>query len=207
MNSFGTDVPERDVRRSRAKRASPSTAKSYTSLSTNREVLQMEEDFPEEEYDYRLKPEMRCFGAVVVHIASGRLPSAIPLCFNELSAEASEDAILDPVRRVGEKPLFSQMRGKHMAEELRIASEHCQGALPKPRPPVHAHQDSGHELGKTQNVRMSGFIDCKIIRVECFRKQQRLAEGQSHSSAVTASAEPDAPPRYRRSPGDFFALS
>jgi molybdopterin converting factor small subunit len=34
MNSFATDEPERDVRRSRAKRASPSTAKSYASLST-----------------------------------------------------------------------------------------------------------------------------------------------------------------------------
>jgi hypothetical protein len=44
--------------------------------SINRKVLEMAKDFPEEKYDYRLKPEMRPFGAVIVHIASGNVYAA-----------------------------------------------------------------------------------------------------------------------------------
>src|SRR5262249_16914014 len=44
--------------------------------SINRQVLEMAKDFPEEKYDYRLKPEMRTFGEVMVHIASGNVYAA-----------------------------------------------------------------------------------------------------------------------------------
>jgi len=37
----------------------------------NKQVLDMAEDFPAEKYDFRLKPEMRSFGEVIVHITSG----------------------------------------------------------------------------------------------------------------------------------------
>lgn len=37
----------------------------------NQKILTMAQDFPESKYDYRLKPEMRSFGEVIVHIASG----------------------------------------------------------------------------------------------------------------------------------------
>jgi hypothetical protein len=37
----------------------------------NRKILAMAKDFPEDKYGYRLKPEMRSFGEVIVHIASG----------------------------------------------------------------------------------------------------------------------------------------
>ena len=37
----------------------------------NTKVLTMAKDFPEAKYDFRLKPEMRSFGEVMVHIASG----------------------------------------------------------------------------------------------------------------------------------------
>ena len=37
----------------------------------NRKVLAMAKDFPENRYNFRLKPEMRSFGEVIVHIASG----------------------------------------------------------------------------------------------------------------------------------------
>jgi hypothetical protein len=36
----------------------------------------MAKDFPEDKYDYKLKPEMRTFGAVIVHIASGNIYAA-----------------------------------------------------------------------------------------------------------------------------------
>lgn len=42
----------------------------------NRKVLTMAEDFPADKYDYKLKPEMRTFGAVIVHIASGNIYAA-----------------------------------------------------------------------------------------------------------------------------------
>ena len=45
-------------------------------VSVNRRVLEMAKDFPEDKYDFRLKPEMRSFGAVVVHIASGNVYAA-----------------------------------------------------------------------------------------------------------------------------------
>jgi len=44
--------------------------------SVNRRVLEMAKDFPENKYDYKLKPEMRTFGAVIVHIASGNIYAA-----------------------------------------------------------------------------------------------------------------------------------
>jgi DinB superfamily len=37
----------------------------------NRKILAMAKDFPEDKYDYRLKPEMRSFGEVIVHVTSG----------------------------------------------------------------------------------------------------------------------------------------
>ena len=42
----------------------------------NRIVLEMAKDFPEDKYDFRLKPEMRSFGEVLVHIASGNVYAA-----------------------------------------------------------------------------------------------------------------------------------
>lgn len=36
----------------------------------------MAKDFPEDKYDFKLKPEMRTFGAVMVHIASGNVYAA-----------------------------------------------------------------------------------------------------------------------------------
>jgi hypothetical protein len=39
----------------------------------NQVVLEMAKDFPEAKYDYKLTPEMRSFGAVIVHVASGNI--------------------------------------------------------------------------------------------------------------------------------------
>jgi hypothetical protein len=39
----------------------------------NQKILEMAEDFPAAKYDYKLKPEMRTFGAVIVHVASGNI--------------------------------------------------------------------------------------------------------------------------------------
>lgn len=42
----------------------------------NQQVLEMANDFPEDKYGFRLKPEMRSFGDVIVHIASGNVYAA-----------------------------------------------------------------------------------------------------------------------------------
>jgi len=42
----------------------------------NRQVLDMAKDFPADKYDYKLRPEMRTFSAVIVHIASGNVYAA-----------------------------------------------------------------------------------------------------------------------------------
>lgn len=44
--------------------------------NVNHNVLTMAEDFPADKYDYRAKPEMRSFGEVIVHIASGNVFAA-----------------------------------------------------------------------------------------------------------------------------------
>ena len=44
--------------------------------SVNLRVFEMAKDFPEDKYGYKLKPEMRTFGAVIVHIASGNIYAA-----------------------------------------------------------------------------------------------------------------------------------
>jgi uncharacterized damage-inducible protein DinB len=44
--------------------------------NVNDQVLVMAKDFPEDKYQFRLKPEMRSFGDVIVHIASGNVYAA-----------------------------------------------------------------------------------------------------------------------------------
>ena len=45
-------------------------------VDINRKLLVMANDFPEEKYEYRLKPEMRSFHDLLVHIASGNVYAA-----------------------------------------------------------------------------------------------------------------------------------
>ena len=54
-------------------KAPPSPAKqiSSTFAYVNKNILDMAQDFPAEKYDFRLKPEMRSFGEVIVHVTSG----------------------------------------------------------------------------------------------------------------------------------------
>ncbi len=56
----------------------PTTAQSTRGhfISVNRRVLEMAKDFPEDKYGYRLKPEMRSFNEVMVHITSGTIYAA-----------------------------------------------------------------------------------------------------------------------------------
>src|SRR5271154_6260075 len=52
----------------------PSTpAKSFAAQfqDTNRRLLAMAKDFPEEKYGYRATKDVRAFGEIIVHVASG----------------------------------------------------------------------------------------------------------------------------------------
>jgi hypothetical protein len=42
----------------------------------NDQLLVMAKDFPEDKYQFKLKPEMRSFGDVIVHVASGNVYAA-----------------------------------------------------------------------------------------------------------------------------------
>ena len=42
----------------------------------HKQVLDMAKDFPEDKYNFKLKPEMRSFGEVIVHVASGTVYAA-----------------------------------------------------------------------------------------------------------------------------------
>jgi hypothetical protein len=59
-------------------RPTPTTPQSVRAhfASVNRKVLTMVKDFPDGKYDFRLKPEMRTFGQLIVHIASGNVYTA-----------------------------------------------------------------------------------------------------------------------------------
>lgn len=42
----------------------------------HKQILDMAKDFPEDKYGFKLKPEMRSFGEVIVHVASGTVYAA-----------------------------------------------------------------------------------------------------------------------------------
>ena len=44
--------------------------------AVNQHLLDMAKDFPADKYDFKLKPEMRSFGEVLVHVASGNVYAA-----------------------------------------------------------------------------------------------------------------------------------
>jgi uncharacterized damage-inducible protein DinB len=44
--------------------------------SVNRNLLEMAEDFPQDKYNYRVTPEVRSFGEVIVHVLSGNVYAA-----------------------------------------------------------------------------------------------------------------------------------
>src|SRR5579872_7184107 len=56
-----------------AQQAPPTTAQTLKAFfdGINKQILDMAEDFPADKYDFRLKPEMRSFGEVIVHVVGG----------------------------------------------------------------------------------------------------------------------------------------
>lgn len=62
----------------RAQSAARTTSQQVRSRfqAVNNKILAMAKDFPEDKYDFRLRPEMRSFGEVLVHIASGNVYAA-----------------------------------------------------------------------------------------------------------------------------------
>jgi hypothetical protein len=61
-----------------AQRPAPTTAQSVRGhfAGVDRRVLEMAKDFPADKYDFRLKPEMRSFSELMVHIVSGNIYAA-----------------------------------------------------------------------------------------------------------------------------------
>ncbi len=101
-----TDTPAQSVRKHLA--------------SIDRRILEMAKDFPEDKYDFRLKPEMRSFGEVLVHLVSGNI-YATQSAKNDPKAEWGE---LD-VKKYPNKEAIVALLEKEFA-----ASEAAVNALP-----------------------------------------------------------------------------
>jgi hypothetical protein len=56
--------------------STPAKEVAGTFAYVNKQILDMAKDFPADKYDFKLRPEMRSFGAVIVHIASGNVYAA-----------------------------------------------------------------------------------------------------------------------------------
>lgn len=56
-------------------RPTPEVVRSHF-MTINQKILDMAKDFPEDKYDFRLKPEMRSFRELIVHIAGGNIYAA-----------------------------------------------------------------------------------------------------------------------------------
>jgi hypothetical protein len=56
----------------------PTTAQSIRGqfAAVDKHILDMAKDFPADKYNFKLKPEMRSFGEVIVHVASGNVYAA-----------------------------------------------------------------------------------------------------------------------------------
>jgi hypothetical protein len=56
----------------------PSPARTIRNMfaDVNRRILEMAQDFPVDKYSFKPKPEMRSFGEVIVHVASGNVYAA-----------------------------------------------------------------------------------------------------------------------------------
>ena len=55
---------------------SPAKAIQANFMDVDRKVLEMAKDWPADKYGYKLRPEMRSFGEVMVHVASGNVFAA-----------------------------------------------------------------------------------------------------------------------------------
>jgi len=53
--------------------STPSQSINANFADINRKVLEMAQDFPEDKYSYSPGKDLRSFGAVIVHIASGNI--------------------------------------------------------------------------------------------------------------------------------------
>lgn len=62
------------VSQSSAQSTAQSIRENFASI--NQKLLTMAKDFPADKYDFKLKPEMRTFGAVLVHLTSGTVYAA-----------------------------------------------------------------------------------------------------------------------------------
>ncbi len=71
---FALAIPGLVYPQSKAPTAAESLKQNFNYI--NQKILVMAQDFPESKYGYRLKPEMRSFRELIVHIASGNAYAA-----------------------------------------------------------------------------------------------------------------------------------
>ena len=73
--------------------SSPGVAKEVRDnfVDVDRKILEMARDWPADKYDYKLRKEMRTFGAVLVHVASGNVYAAKAVSYTHLTLPTNRE--------------------------------------------------------------------------------------------------------------------
>jgi hypothetical protein len=98
--------------------------------SVDKNILDMAKDFPEEKYSFKLKPEMRSFGEILVHVASGNVFAA-KLAGGDTKAQWDE---LDP-KNYKDKAAIVALLEKSFADSEAAVKKVSDDALAKDAEP------------------------------------------------------------------------
>ena len=95
----------------------------------NRKLIDMAKDFPADKYSFRLKPEMRTFGEVLVHVASGNVYAA-----KAGKGEAANWDELDPKKYPDKASIVALMEKSSADCKAALAAESDDGFTKTLRP-------------------------------------------------------------------------
>ncbi len=109
----------------------------------NDKILEMARDFPADKYNFKLKPEMRSFGEVIVHIASGNTFAAK---FDKDQSVKWDDQEQDP-KKFPTKDAVVAMFKKSVDEANAALAAHPMGPRNNTQPFLSVIQHSSEHYG------------------------------------------------------------
>lgn len=125
-------------------RPAPTTAQAIRAVFNdgNRKLLDMAKDFPADKYSFRLKPEMRTFGEVLVHIASGNVYAA-----KVGKGEQANWDELDPKKYPDKAAIVALMEKSSADAKAALAAEPDEALSKSLRPWLGVLEHSGEHYG------------------------------------------------------------
>jgi uncharacterized damage-inducible protein DinB len=109
----------------------------------NGKILEMAQDFPADKYNFKLKPEMRSFGEVIVHIAAGNIYAAK---FNEDQTVKWDDQEQD-AKKFPTKDAVVAMFKKSVDDASAALAAHPMGPRNNTQPFLSVMQHSSEHYG------------------------------------------------------------